>query len=342
MSAEGGIIRLGHVPEALLDIPAGELHRLFSRPALIHLGGDRTEPLFVSVLLHGNETSGLAVVQTLLKNHATQPWPRAVTFCFGNVLAAREGLRRLDSQPDFNRIWPGTELGESTETLWAHEIAAEMASRGVFASIDVHNNTGRNPHYACVERLDGPSLNLAVLFDRLVIYSPCPKGTQTGAFASVCPSVTLECGQPDDADGIKHATEFIEKCLRLPTISAQPPAEHEIDLFHASAQVKVRHGVNFSYSNPEADLLLRGQLDELNFIELPPGTLFGQLNPLHPKNPLPFIVLTDDGRDAAAEYFHVANHRLKLAKPAMPCMLSLDELIIRQDCLGYLMERIKA
>ena len=51
--------------------------------------------------------------------------------------------------------------------------------------------------------------------------------------------------------------------------------------------------------------------------------------------------ITDDGKDIAAEYFHVVNNQLVLAKPAIFCMSSMDERTIRQDCLGYLMERIK-
>ena len=340
MEIENAIIRLEQVPDALIEISATDLHGLFPQPALIHLGGDQPEPLFVSVLLHGNESSGLAVVQTLLKTYASKPWPRAVSFLFGNVQAAREGLRRLDGQPDFNRIWPGTELGASPETRWAQKVYADMAARGVFASIDIHNNTGRNPHYSCVERLDGQSLNLGVLFDRLVIYSPYPKGTQTGAFKQVCPSVTLECGSPGEASGVEHAVEFIEKCLRLPEIPCQPPAAEDIDLFHALAQVLVRDEVSFSYDYPAADLLLRPQLDELNFTELTPGTLLGKTKPGSPPTPLPLIARTDDGRDVAGDYFRIENNQLVLTQGSMLCMLSMDERIIRQDCLCYLMERI--
>ena len=341
MSINTDIIRLNQIPEALLEVSATELHQVLPNPSLIHLAGQRPEPLFVSVLMHGNENTGLLAVQTLLTKYADKPWPRAISFFFGNVQASRLGLRHLDNQPDFNRIWPGTELAECTETFWAQEVVDEMVNRGVFASIDVHNNTGRNPHYSCVERLDGQSLNLAVLFDRLAIYSPYPKGSQTGAFASACPSLTLECGSPGEAKGVNHAIEFIETCLGLSEIPCHPPSSQDINLFNTLAQVKVRDDVSFSFSDPSATLLLRDQLDQLNFVELPLGTFFGKLNPLHPQIPLPLIALTDDGRDIATEYFHVANNQLVLAKPTMPCMLSLDELVIRQDCLGYLMERIK-
>lgn len=331
-----GFIRLDSVPEALLDIPAGELHRLFPEPALLHLAGVQAAPLFVSVLLHGNETTGLAAVQALLKAQAGRPWPRAVSFFFGNVQAAREGLRRLEGQPDFNRIWPGTELAPGPLTRMAQAVCDEMAGRGVFASIDVHNNTGRNPHYACVERLDRQTLGLAAQFGPLALYSPYPKGTQTGAFAGLCPSVTLECGQPGDEAGTAWAARFIEDCLRLSAIPLNPPR----DLFHVLAQVLVREEASFSFSDPQADLLLRGQLDCLNFTELEPGAVFGQVAAGSPDALLPLVARADDGQDVAAEFFQIDQGRLVLRKAAMPCMLSLDERVIRQDCLGYLMERL--
>lgn len=62
------------------------------------------EPLFVSMLLHGNETTGLLAVQRLLDKYRDQPLPRALSVFVGNVEAARLGLRRLEGQPDYNRI----------------------------------------------------------------------------------------------------------------------------------------------------------------------------------------------------------------------------------------------
>jgi succinylglutamate desuccinylase len=78
-------------------------------PALIHLPGRRIPPLFVSVLLHGNEDTGWLAAQSVLKKYATVELPRALSLFIGNVEAARTGLRRLDGQPDYNRVWPGSE-----------------------------------------------------------------------------------------------------------------------------------------------------------------------------------------------------------------------------------------
>jgi hypothetical protein len=336
-----GFIQLEHIPVVLLDIPATELHRLFPQPALLHIEGRRAEPLFVSVLLHGNETTGLAAVQSLLKRYAGKTWPRAVSIFFGNVQAARVGLRRLDGQPDFNRIWPGSELEDCPETRIAQAVYREMAARGVFASVDVHNNTGRNPAYSCVERLDAATLALAGLFDRLSIYSQTPRGTQTGAFAELCPSLTLECGQPGDQAGVEKAVGLIEACLNLATIADWSKATQAIDLFQVLAQVTVRDGVAYSFSDCGAELLLPDQLDRFNFTERAAGTVFGQLTGRTKDSPLPLIARAEDGLDVTAELFDLDDQgRVVLKQSVVPSMLTLDERVIRQDCLGYLMARM--
>jgi len=51
-------------------------------------------------------------------------------------------------------------------------------------------------------------------------------------------------------------------------------------------------------------------------------------------------VTAEDGGDAWDEFFALDNGALALRRPAMPAMLTLDERIVRQDCLCYLMERV--
>ena len=58
------------LPERFLDTPARELHQIFTGPTLIHLAGRRQPALFVSVLLHGNEDSGVVALQRLLHRSA--------------------------------------------------------------------------------------------------------------------------------------------------------------------------------------------------------------------------------------------------------------------------------
>jgi len=326
--------QLSRLPPELLEADARDLHALLGGPALLHLDGHDPRPLFVSVLLHGNEITGLLAVQRLLRKYRTHPLPRALTVFFGNTRAAAAGVRRLDGQPDYNRVWPGTDRPDCPEARLMAEVRDIMRRRRVFASIDVHNNTGVNPHYACVNRLDPRFLHLASLFGRLVVYFLRPRGVQSMAFAELCPAVTLECGKPGAERGTEHACDFIDTCLHLESIPDSPPPH--LDLFHTVAQVKIRDGVRFSFTDETADLVLRSDLDRLNFTELPAGIAWGEVH----DDAVPLAAVDEDGRDVTGRYFAVVSGKSVLRQPVMPSMLTLDERIIRQDCLGYLMERL--
>jgi succinylglutamate desuccinylase len=330
--------QLDSLPEGLLDVSADRLHTLLPCPTLIHLAGRHERPLFVSVLLHGNETTGLHAVQQLLKKYADRPLPRALSLFFGNIEAAKQDVRRLEEQPDFNRIWPGTLHESCAETALMAAVMEEMARRQVFASIDVHNNTGLNPHYASVNRLDPRFFQLAAMFGRLVTYFTHPKGTQAAAFGALCPAVTLECGKPEHRHGAEHAFEYLDACLHLAEIPNHPVAPQDIDLYHSVAQLTIREDCAFGFSGEALDLCLNEDIDHLNFTDLAAGTVLGNL--ANGQTRMPLRAVDESGRDVAEDYFAIREGQLVLKKGIMPSMLTLNERIIRQDCLGYLMERI--
>jgi succinylglutamate desuccinylase len=326
---------IDHLPEDLLRASPRELHHVLSGPTLLHLPGRREPSLFVSVLLHGNEDTSWQAVQQLLHRH--RALPRALSIFIGNVCAARVGARYLPDQPDYNRIWPGTEAPASPESRMMQEIVEIMAERGVFASVDIHNNTGLNPHYACINRLDHRCLQLARLFSRTIVYFTRPTGVQSMAFANLCPAVILECGKPGQARGAQHALEYLEACLKLAEIPMHPVTEQDIDLFHTVAVVTIPDEVTFSFSDPSADLLFNDDLDQLNFRELPVGTALATTGT---SDTVPLVVTGEQGDIVTAEYFERAGERLVLKRSIMPSMLTLDEGIVRQDCLCYLLERL--
>ena len=51
-------------------------------------------------------------------------------------------------------------------------------------------------------------------------------------------------------------------------------------------------------------------------------------------------LLSGDLQAVQERYFAVDNGELVTTRPVMPSMFTLDMKIIRQDCLGYLMERL--
>jgi hypothetical protein len=325
------------LPDGLLEVAADGLAELLGGPTLIHLPGRRPEPLFVSVLAHGNETTGFNAVQSLLQKYLHQELPRALSLFIGNVDAARQGQRYLEGQPDYNRVWPGTMHAECEETRMLQRVIDSMRARGAFASIDIHNNTGINPHYACINRVDNRFLHLASLFSRTVVYFIRPLGVQSMAMSRVCPAVTIECGKPNHEYGTAHARDYIDACLHLQALPDHPVASHDVDLFHTVATVKIPEQVSFGFADEAGDLCLLSDIDHLNFRELPTGTPLGWLRD---GASLQLDVRDDNDQDVQDRYFAVTENRLVTARPLMPSMFTLDKDIIRQDCLGYLMERL--
>ena len=105
------------------------------------------------------------------------------------------------------------------------------------------------------------------------------------------------------------------------------------------AQVKVPENVSFSFDNEAADILFDPRIDHFNFREVPAGTVWGTVgNPELAR----LYACSEAGHDLAGDYFDLADGRLRLSRPVMPAMLTLNERVIRQDCLCYLMERLPA
>lgn len=322
------------VPDGLLASMPQDLHRHFPRPAIVRLPGRRQPAVAVVLLLHGNEPVGLQAVQRLLHRYAGRELPRALTLVVGNVRAAALGQRHLDDQPDFNRIWPGTEQPGSPEALMFAQIIERLRRDGLFAAIDLHNNTGRNPHYACINFLEDGFLNLAGLFGRTVVYFTRPRGVASMALAALAPAVTLECGHPGDEAGIQHATDYIDAVLHLSRFPEHPPDPRSLNVFHTVAQVRVRPGLRVGLE-ADADVVLDADLDRMNFRILPAGSRLVRQG----QTGLDALVATsDDGRDVTREYLEEDGPDIRLRRPMMPSMLTLDTRVIAQDCLCYLME----
>jgi len=328
------------LPDGLLDADARDLNELLGAPTLIHLSGERTPALFVSVLMHGNETVGWDGIRALLKDRLVRfgelRLSRSLSLFIGNVSAAAAGVRHLPGQPDYNRVWPGTESPHSPEQDLMRRVVDIMDRRGIFASVDIHNNTGCNPHYGCVNVIDNRFLHLANLFSRTLVYFIRPTGVQSMAMAQLCPAVTLECGKVGEKHGTDHAREYLDACLHLSALPDHPVHPQDIDLFHTVAQVKVPEQLSFGFAPAEADLQFSPELEHLNFRELPRGTAFGRVNG---RRTVRLDVRDERGLDVADRYFRVEDGELRLRLPVMPSMLTRNEVVIRQDCLCYLMER---
>lgn len=323
---------MNHIPDAFLDAKADELHEILAAPTLIHLEGKQAQPLFICTLLHGNETTGLYAIQRLLKKYLKQALPRSVSIFIGNIAAAKENQRRLNTQDDYNRIWPGSHHNDSAEKDMMQIVTNIMAKKKPLASIDIHNNTGKNPHYGCINNLNPHALVLAENFSNIAVYFTDPKGVQSSAFSDFCPSVVLECGQAGDLSGEDHAFSYLDKVLQMDNLTSQ--ATSKLKLYHTIARVLIPQTISIGEHN---DILLNADLEDRNFEKIQPGTIFASI---HSANKKHIIVNNESHEDITDEYMENTSDALVFKKAVTLAMFTTSEPAIRQDCVCYFMEEL--
>lgn len=329
--------RFDHIPDELLALNVTRLQEFLGGPSLFRVAGQRKPPLFVTVLQHGNEPTGFEAVQAILRKYAGQSLPREMWLFISNVAAAEQGLRVLPGQVDYNRCWPGTDMPDCLETDLMADVVTEVTSEPLFASIDLHNNTGCNPYYGCVNILDDRYLHLATLFSRTVVFFERPLGVQSIAMAQHTPAVTLECGQAGESAALAHAIDYLDACLHMHHLPEQSLAPHDVHLLHTVATVKVREGVEFGFNDTAIPVSFRPDLDHFNFGRLKKGDWLAEVTE---EGTLPIHVFNEVGEDIAPFYFGFDQGKLIAKRDIIPSMATLDTDVIRQDCLFYVMEEM--
>jgi succinylglutamate desuccinylase len=324
------------IPDKFFDVGPNNLHQIFPGPTLIRIRGATEPPLFLATLLHGDEPTGFLAVQKLLQKYQNghDDLPRSLVIFFGNVGAATENIRHLRQQPDFNRIWNG---GDQPEHLMAQEVINTLKKSGAFACIDIHNSSGKNPHHVIINKMEHVFVNLGRLFSKNIAYFTRPKEALQMAFSEICPTVTLESGQPNDPHGVEHVLEYLEKILRLKSIPENhPPEDDGMKLYHSMASIKVprKCEVGFNGDSQGKDFCFIENLDSLNFTQLPENTLIGWRH----SPDLNLIVINENGQDVMDEFITYNEKEILLRRPVVPSMLTTSPEMVYQDCLGYLME----
>lgn len=317
------------LPPEFLKLSAREVRKAFPEPAIaIVEGAAGYRPLLVSILLHGNETSGMSVAQAVCRKALASERARPLWLLVGNVRAAEMGVRSLPGAEDFNRIWAGGHP-------WAERVLAFLAQSPPHGAVDVHNNTGRNPPYACVPVTEGIALAMATRFAPDVVHLGLPRTTLTHALAPLCPSLTLECGRPGDPDGIQRAVRLIETLLVPEELPREPVAPYR--LFGRCRRIEVPPGASLRFEDSESsssDFVFPGLCEEWNFRWLAPGTALGRRRRDGPR----LLVRDENGSDVTEENLDQSGEIIRLRRSAAPAMLTCDPRAVALDCLAYLMD----
>lgn len=322
---------LDELPDKFFDLPAAEIHRAVPEPTLFALPGRSLKrAIFVSTLLHGDETSGLTALQTFL-SHQSFPLERPLLLFIGNPQAAKLNQRRLADQPDFNRIW---NQGQGPEYKLGQQLLQYLQDQPLFLAMDIHNTTGKNPSYPCVTHLEPYSLNLAQMFGNQIVYFKEPHEVLSAALSEFCPAITIESGQSGDVDGIKKLIKFLKECMQLDEI---PKRNITADIFHSVARIKIPQNIDLGLeSNMEepAPLKIREDLDELNFKILNKEVRIGCRN----KTDIFFEEWNEKNELKYGEFLSYKENEIFFKAGFMPSMLTTSPSAAKGDCLGYLMQ----
>lgn len=327
---------LNAFPKELLEVDVSQVHEILGGPTLIHLNGKGEDTLFLSTLLHANEITSFLMLQRFIKRYEKKELPRNLIIFIGNTFAAAEGMRHLPGQMDYNRIW---EEGPNAENKMALDIIDYVKDYNLFASIDVHNNTGKNPHYGCINSLDRPFHDLASHFGSHTVYFTEPHNVQSMAFSKICPSITVEAGLPGEEEGIVASLNLVEKIFNTKELSRNP-ARDSFDIYHTIARMKIDHQARvdfFNDSESEADISLIPDIDEHNFEFVEKQTHFGFI-----KNQNLLRVIADDGSDITSDFFEMTDGKITSKRLFVPSMFTKDVYVMKEDCLGYVMEVISS
>lgn len=328
---------LSQLPDGILDVAADQLHQFVDDLTLVELSGQIKRPLFISILQHGNETTGWEALRIFLKQHLPK-LPRTLIILFGNIQAAKHNVRQLDGGFDYNRCWPGSRPKHHPLARKMADITQWVKQQKPLASVDIHNNTGRNPHYAGVNAIKKEHINLASLFSQTIIHITSPDGIQSGAFAEFCPAITIECGMSGTADGIEQTITFLENLCQLTDLNQIPGVSEHQQVMNIFAVVKLKKNMTIGIqgdAQTPVDFEIPDDLDYHNFHQLQPGTRFGRLQTA--ETPMPITVTDAMDHDITEQYFSIDEQQLRLNQSVMPAMITLSPQAIKLDCLCYLM-----
>lgn len=301
------------LPDSLGDVPANALADELGGPTLFDLRRGDRRPLFVSVLVHGNEVSGWDAVRELLDE-----FRKTSSLLFlGNLEAARHDVRALPGRVDFNRVWEG---GDSTEAAVARDVTAFVAAAKPYLALDIHNNTGRNPPYSVICRPDPKTLGFAEGFAERALLASQPDGFQTRRFSRFCTAVTVEVGTPDDPESTTRTHDFL---TRIFASNPEPPENARgagnLSLFETVARVTVTDCT-----------VIEPAMQRFNFRHAPAGTPLTRSGTLTAR--------AADGSDVGNRYFALDNEMAVLTRPTTLAMYTADLESARRDCLCYFLE----
>ena len=302
----------------LFDVDAADLHTELDGPTVFDLRRGTKRPFFASTLLHGNETSGWNSIRRFLADSKEA----SLVVLVGNIEAAAQNQRHLPHETDFNRVW--------RQDPWRTNLQELLHEVDPWCGIDIHNNSGPNPHYSVVTNFDSSTLALASMFSDKLIYTEHTKDILGYALSQYCPALTIETGTVDDAESEARAYELLRILSRMDQVPSKPC--RELQTFSTRGIVKVEHASESKENFPHFDR----KLDNKSFQTLTAGTEFVNCIPagwhVNVMDPADDVDVTD-------EFIDFRGDRAYLKRDVVLSMFTRNPVLAVQDCVCYFLNR---
>ena len=308
-----------------LECEAKNLHALLENPTIFDLSNGYPAS-FISVLLHGNEVTGWDAIRRYISTQDMSKPCNSMVLYVGNVEAAATNQRLLAQQMDFNRIWCG---GNRPEHEHAEKVVGYLREIKPRFALDIHNNSGLNPHYSVITHATIDCLFHARKFSDIALLAPKPHSVITRRLNELCPSITIEVGLSGEQDSLDRTLEYLDYVANNDASTIERPNDLSVFRTIASMQIESSGSANFC-TFPD----LNADLQRLNFSLVPAGTyLTKTLN-----DDWTIKVYDNDDNDETQRYLDVNHSQVRFQQSVFMAMFTLNKQNAYQDCVCYFLE----
>ena len=310
--------------------------RWLGGPALLHISGiDNTRKRALSVLVHGNETSGARALHRWL---CLGRRPRVSLLCFvsGVEAALCEPLlsqRFVPGERDLNRCFRPP-FNDRPGHI-AQAMLAVLQAERPDCLVDMHNTSAPSPAFAIAPHEDVAHEALGALFCNNLVITEITLGALMESSGDPCPAITVECGATGDPRAEQVAWEGLQRYLHDEAVPGVPAPDSHLELFHRPVRLELEPGTLLAWGDGPvvgADLTVRTDLERFNFTTVEPDLVIGWLGP---RGLDPLRVSDRMGRNRCDEWFRIQDGRFHTKESVRLFMVTSSLKMAMDDCLLY-------
>lgn len=313
---------------------------------VIDISGENSDECrIISILLHGDEPSGLIAVHRWLTSENTLPKPKTnIRIIISSVEAATYqhlfSHRFLPNGVDINRCFNKSmlKLDENNNNIKGYVERAQLIEQAIrevnpTAIIDLHNTSGNGPAFAVSTIINPNVLSLASYFCNTLILSDISIGAMMELDFS-CPVVTIECGGRHDDQAHEVAFAGIQQFAQCDS-NCVLPQDKAVQILYKPLRLLIKSDRKLSFSAHDegySGVTIRDNIEQFNYGGCCEGLLLGWVD----DDGLDNLQLIDDqGNNVIQHYFTIVDNKLVCKTNLKIFMASNQENIVRSDCLFY-------